>query len=116
MSRATWECKICKEKFTAGKLDVIDIILKHAENSHSKEYYECYAQRKAYENELMLFVVSQRRKYPRWNESAVSLFEEKTKPAKKWICPNCKQEMSYHDKYFHERNAKKYCKLKQVGK
>ena len=32
-----------------------------------------------------------------------------SKPAKKWKCPNCGQEMSYGDKYFHNQNRKKFC-------
>lgn len=32
-----------------------------------------------------------------------------SKPAKKWKCPDCKKEMSYDDKYFHNQNRKEFC-------
>lgn len=116
MSRATYQCKICNERFTGGSREVPLDIINHGRERHSKEFNEAYADRTAYEVELNSHEERLRKDYPNWQGGFDILFEEITKSAKRWICTDCKKEFGYGQKYFHETNAYRYCKKDFVQK
>lgn len=109
MSNATYMCKICKQLFKGGSNEVILDCKSHANEIHKIDTEKELSDRNLYEDELFDLTKQLREKYPKWSSSFMNLFEEKTKQAKKWICPKCNEKMGYNSKWYHTQNAKKYC-------
>ena len=97
-----WCCSICKEKFRTST-EMAQFNVEDHIKTHPKEFREHQLAENAYNKAEDRLRKTFRKMYlETWIKNI-------TPPVirKLWTCPRCKEEMTYHYKFYHQANAQR---------